>query len=108
MLCRADRRLAVTMSARLINPLAVADFDHHARALIEPEVIGRAHIDDAVGIRETARRFERVAQPAPKLRRAWRTRLKRHGNRVIEQRARIPGVRAERRHAARPMLRLEA
>ena len=27
------------LSTRLINPLAVADFDHHARALIEADVI---------------------------------------------------------------------
>src|SRR6202022_2405309 len=32
-------------SVRLINPLGVADFHHHAGALVEPDVIGGGHVD---------------------------------------------------------------
>src|ERR1700730_7750353 len=32
-------------SVRLINPFGVADFHHHAGALVEPDVIGGGHVD---------------------------------------------------------------
>jgi hypothetical protein len=61
----------------LINPLTVAYFDHYARPLIEAEMIRGAHVDYAVGVRESLRRFERIAQRATKLRRTGRARFRR-------------------------------
>src|ERR1700737_109064 len=41
-------------SVRLINPLGVADFHHHAGALVEPDVIGGGHVESVPATTRTS------------------------------------------------------
>src|SRR6478609_9624991 len=46
----------------LVVPGAVLDLDHDAGALVETEMVGRRHVEDAVRAVDLARRLERIAQ----------------------------------------------
>src|SRR5207253_3973365 len=54
----------------LQDPFAVFDLDHHACPRVEPEVIGLAHVDGAVGDAQFLDALQVVAQRAPELFRA--------------------------------------
>src|SRR2546422_6792655 len=84
----------------LEHPFAVPYLHHHARPRIEPEVVDLAHVDRTVGDLEILRILEGVAECAPELDRSRPRGPERYGNRVGELQARIPGIRAERSHAA--------
>src|SRR6185369_9622446 len=47
------------VTSRLVLPGAVLDLDHHARALVEAEMIGGRHVEDSVRAGDLARSFER-------------------------------------------------
>ena len=85
-------------SSRLVVPRAVLDLDHHARALVEAEVVGRRHVEDAVRALDLTRGLEGIAQRGAKLGAARLGRLQRLRGGDRHQPPRVPGVRAEGRH----------
>src|SRR6478609_7210738 len=83
-----------------VVPAAVGDLDHHAGALVEAEVVGRRHVEDAVRAVYLARRLERIAQRGAELRRSRLSLLERFGGGDGHQPAGIPGVGTEGRDRA--------
>jgi ribosomal protein S15P/S13E len=51
-------------------PIAIFDFDHHARALVEAEVALRRHIHDAMRDDDILQALERITQRRRELLRA--------------------------------------
>src|SRR5437868_6314792 len=90
----------------LQDPFAVFDLDHHACPRVEPEVIGLAHVDGAVGDAQFLDALQGVAQRAPELFRARLCHLERLRNRGRELETGVPRVRAEGGHGARSVCRL--
>src|SRR5437870_9339566 len=66
-------------------------------------MVGLAHVDRAVGDLEASGLLERIAQRAAKLPRSGLRGLQRLGNRIADFETRVPGIRTERRHAARAL-----
>src|ERR1035437_8063469 len=60
--------LAASVSGANQLPFAIDDLDHHARTLIEPEVISGTHTENAVGARHVFDRLQRITQCLMKLR----------------------------------------
>jgi len=73
----------------LQHPLAAFDAHHHPGARIESQVVGLAHVDDAVGDGQVLRRLERGPQRAPEFDGAGLRRLECDRNRVRELEKRL-------------------
>src|ERR1035437_9785711 len=84
--------LAASVSGANQLPFAIDDLDHHARTLIEPEVISGAHAENAVGARHVFDRLQRITQRFVELRCARLRYLQRGRYGRRQQMARIPGM----------------
>src|SRR6185369_13791155 len=83
-----------------VLPATVLDLDHHSGALVQAEVIGGAHVEDAVRAGQVGGLLQRIAQRGAEGLGAGLAGLERDRHRVLQQERGVPRMAAEGGHAA--------